>query len=133
MKIIGVHHIGYAVRSLTEAKRDFELLGFSFGMVECDDELGLSATFGKLGGYCIELLSSSFEKKTSIDSYLDSVGPVAYHICYEVRDIFEVVEKLRNEGFFPASKLRYSKVLDGNHIFMYSQKSGLIELVSFEK
>lgn len=52
-----IDHIGYAVRDICQAIKEFRKLGFSFEDIVDDPDRNLYIAFGENGGYRIELVS----------------------------------------------------------------------------
>lgn len=48
--IIGIDHIGYAVKDIEEARPFFEVLGFSFTKERADRRRSVNVSVGSLGG-----------------------------------------------------------------------------------
>ena len=95
-----VDHIGYAVKRLDKAMKEFEILGFRFEKIINDYDRNLYVCFGNNGAYRIELVSPiDREKPSPVDTYLSKVGPTAYHICYRSDNLDGDIAELENQGF----------------------------------
>ncbi len=103
MSNLKIHHIGYLVKKMEQAKKTFESLGYQ---VEQD-----SVVAGLIKKY----------KNTP------------YHICYETDDYEAAFAKLRADGFLPTESLTPTPApaLGGRSvIFLVSAAIGMIELIA---
>ena len=81
----------------------------------------------------LEVLSPLEDTKSPIDNVLAKNGATPYHVCYCVKNISKIVEKLREAGFIPIGAVAKSEPLEGNVCFMFSSDIGLIELIEYPK
>lgn len=128
---MNVDHIGYAVRDISKAKKNFELLGFSFETIIDDVERNVRILFGYNQAYRIELISPLEKKRVSpVDKYLSNTLGTPYHICYHSDDFDNDIENLVKQGFkviiepSPAVAFGEKRV-----VFMMSLGFGLMEIV----
>ncbi len=130
--IVGVDHIGYAVKDIMHSRDVFIALGYVFDEVKADEYRQVNVSLGENGGVRIELLAAlDKEKKSPIDGYINKVGSTPYHICYEVNDIQDAITELQNIGFTMLGNPTESIPLGGIVCFLYSSEIGLIELISY--
>ena len=128
-----LHHIAYAVRDIESAEESFRALGYS-------PENRLFAD--EVRRVLIRFLTNKDGERVELVAPLDDASPVTkrledsrgvahpYHLCFEVRDIGESVEKLRLRGFMRISSVAPAPAIDGkNVVFLMSKAGGLIELV----
>lgn len=131
--IIGVDHIGYAVKDIETAKEIFCKLGFQFGDVQFDPLRSVNVCIGHTSfdgtEGTVELLSPMDGVRSPIDGILSKSGATPYHICYRVANIKEAANEMRNEGFLPIGTIARSEPLDGDVCFLFSPDIGIIELV----
>lgn len=126
-----IDHIGYAVKNIEKARSMFESLGYHFEALCEDTDRNLWIQFGELDGYRIELISP-FQKsiESSVDAYLQKIGPTPYHICYRSDSFDEDLEKLRQQGFKVTIAPRPAKAFGGKRVvFLMNLQVGLIEVV----
>ena len=94
-----IEHIGIAVKNLNNANA---LLGKLFGKdhykIEAVESEGVSTSFFMLGETKIELLEATHET-SAIAKFIEKKGEGIHHIAYEVDNIHEEMERLKNEGF----------------------------------
>lgn len=127
-----VHHIGYAVNDIEDAKKSLSELGYDFGDVIEDKSRKVRISFGVNGAYAVELVSPAGDE-TPVDLFLNKVGPTPYHICYEVENIEDKIKELRKMGFIQNSKIRKATAINNRRVvFLSSLNAGLIELVEME-
>ncbi|MBR1635124.1 MAG: VOC family protein [Lachnospiraceae bacterium] len=129
---MGVDHIGYAVKSISQSKEQFAALGYFFDDEKPDILRRVNVSVGKNGGVRVELLSPlNTADKSPIDGYLDKIGSTPYHICYEVSDIDKAISELQEIGFTVLGSPAESVPLEGTVCFLYSTDIGLIEIIDY--
>ena len=98
MKIIGIEHIGIAVKNLSEASPFWNhVLQISHSATEDVDEQGVITDIYDTGQGKVELLQAKYPD-TPIAKFLDRRGPGIHHICLQVEDIDEAVQDLKSKG-----------------------------------
>jgi len=94
-----IEHIGIAVSSLAEAIPLFEkLLNTTSYKTEIVATENVNTAFFKTGETKIELLESTTEDGV-IKKYIDKKGEGIHHMAFEVKNIYEEMARLKNEGF----------------------------------
>ncbi len=94
-----VEHIGIAVKDLTNSIPLFEkLLNSTCYKTESVESEQVSTAFFRSGSTKIELLEST-DPDGVIAKFLNKKGEGIHHIAFEVDDIEQEMERLRNEGF----------------------------------
>ena len=94
-----IEHIGIAVSSLAEAIPLFEkLLNTTSYKTEIVATENVNTAFFKTGETKIELLESTTEDGV-IKKYIDKKGEGIHHMAFEVKNIYEEMTRLKNEGF----------------------------------
>ena len=129
--IIGVDHIGYAVKDMKSAREQFSALGYEFGEEKPDEHRKVRLSMGQMGGVKVELLAPLNNEKSPVDGYLSKLGSTPYHICYEVCEIDGAVSELQDKGFTILGVPAYSVPLEGTVCFLYSPEIGLIEIIDY--
>ena len=126
---ISIHHMGFLVRNIEEAKIKFKALGY----IEETNKKYVSSRkqytlFMKhlSNNERIELIE--VEDETSVAyGILKKSGGGIYHICYEVDDFYGMISKIRKEGFIPITK--EEEGLNNQKIqFFYNIQVGIIEI-----
>jgi len=125
-----VHHVGYAVKSIEDARKEFELLGFRCESETVLDNVRKVRILFMTNDTCrIELIEPN-ESDNPIESILKKVGSSPYHICYESEDIESDARLLKEKGFRVISDVSQAPALGNKNVcFLYSKDIGIIELV----
>lgn len=126
-----INHIGYAVKNMDKALYSFKQLGFNFEPIVNDVERNIKITFGDKDGYRIELVCPlNKEQASPVDTYLSSIGPTTYHICYQTENLDTEIERLKEEGFKVILEPKEA-VAFGNKkvVFLMNLSLGLMEIV----
>ena len=94
-----VEHIGIAVKDLATSVPLFEkMLNSLCYKTESVESEQVNTAFFKSGSTKIELLESS-DPDGVIAKFISKKGEGLHHIAFEVADIEQEMERLRNEGF----------------------------------
>jgi methylmalonyl-CoA/ethylmalonyl-CoA epimerase len=94
-----IEHIGIAVKSLVQSNILFEsLLGKAPYKEEYVQSERVKTSFFEVGTTKIELLEGTSEE-SPISKFILKKGEGIHHIAFKVDDIFQEVERLKNEGF----------------------------------
>ena len=97
--MIKVEHIGIAVKSLAEAIPLYEkLLNSPSYKTETVASENVNTAFFRQGESKIELLESTTEDGV-IRKFIDKKGEGIHHIAFEVENIIEEMQRLKEEGF----------------------------------
>jgi methylmalonyl-CoA/ethylmalonyl-CoA epimerase len=94
-----IEHIGIAVKSLENSNALFsKLFGKDHYKVEAVESEGVSTSFFMLGETKIELLQATTET-SAIARFIEKKGEGIHHIAYDVENIYDEIQRLKNEGF----------------------------------
>jgi methylmalonyl-CoA/ethylmalonyl-CoA epimerase len=96
MKIKRIAHLGVAVKDLDEALKLFTE-GLPLELTHTEDYQGMRIGFIPVGDSSIELLEDA-SGSSSIVQYLAKRGEGIHHIAFEVEDIHEAVNELKEKG-----------------------------------
>lgn len=97
--MLRVEHIGIAVKDLAGSKKLYEaLLGTTCYKQEVVESENVTTAFFQKGETKIELLESS-DPGGVIAKFIEKKGEGLHHIAFEVENIYEEMERLKNEGF----------------------------------
>ena len=98
MKIIGIEHIGIAVKNIREASSFWDhVLQIGHSTTEDIDDQGVITDIYDTGQGKVELLQAKFPD-SPVAKFLDRRGPGIHHICLQVEDIDEAMRELKSEG-----------------------------------
>ena len=98
MKIIGIEHIGIAVKNIREASSFWEhVLQIGHSTTEDVDDQGVITDIYDTGKGKVELLQAKYPD-SPVAKFLDRRGPGIHHICLQVEDIDEAIQELKSEG-----------------------------------
>jgi methylmalonyl-CoA/ethylmalonyl-CoA epimerase len=128
-----VDHIGWLVRDIEKAAREFEALGYVRRSEPCYDA-GRDADIVFLvnGGYTVELVAPKSESSV-VWNLLKKNGPGPYHICYETEDLEASEAHLARAGFVKTLAAEAAPALGGRRVaFFAGRGSGMIELLEKE-
>ena len=128
--LLGVSHIGVAVRNLDEATRAYvNALGVQPGEVHRLPEEGMGAIMLSAGNTNIELIEP-IGAEGPIAKFIDSRGEGIHHICFEVDSLDKALESLSAYGIRLVDK-EARPGLEGRIAFVHpkSMHGVLIELV----
>jgi methylmalonyl-CoA/ethylmalonyl-CoA epimerase len=96
--IIGLDHLGVAVRSLEDRLRLWaDSLSLEVGGIETIDSEGVKVAFLRLGKTRIELLEP-LSPESAVARFLDKRGEGIHHIALRVADIEATLARLRKDG-----------------------------------
>lgn len=97
--MLKVEHIGIAVKELSASVPLFEkLLNTSCYKTETVETEKVNTAFFQKGTTKIELLESSTPDGV-IAKFVEKKGEGIHHIAFEVEDIIDEMQRLKNEGF----------------------------------
>ena len=98
MKVIGVEHIGIAIKDLEkDAPFWSKVLGIEQTKTEDVDDQGVITDIYDTGRGKIELLLSKYPD-SPIGKFLKKRGPGIHHICLQVEDVEESIKVLKKHG-----------------------------------
>ena len=127
--IIGIDHIGYAVKDMTAAQNCFAALGYEIDDKGVDEVRKVQVAVGIRDGVSIELLAPLPGCKSPLDGYLQKVGSTPYHICYRVSNMETAIASMQDAGFTQLGIPTSSIPLGGVVCFLYKDEVGIVELI----
>jgi methylmalonyl-CoA/ethylmalonyl-CoA epimerase len=117
-----IEHIGIAVKDISLSNELFKkLFGQEHYKMEAVESEGVSTSFFMLGETKIELLEAKTET-SAIAKFIEKKGEGIHHIAYEVDDIYQEMERLKQEGFEVLNQ-EPKKGADNKLIFFLHPKS----------
>ncbi len=131
MNTLKIHHIGYLVKKINAAVKEFEHLGFIVTRdVTYDDYRKINICFLEKDGYRVELVSPT-EETSVVAGLLKKYKNCPYHICYETAHFEEDFARLQSEGYTAIDTPAPAPALDSHPVvFLMNAKLGMIELLS---
>jgi methylmalonyl-CoA/ethylmalonyl-CoA epimerase len=125
-----MHHIGYAVRSLTSSIIEFEKLGFNkTGAEVIDEDRNVAIQFIELDEHSIELIAP-LNDASPVAKILKNRGEGPYHICYIVDDIEKEIERLVKDKYLMFEQPKPALAVEGKRVaFLFKNGIGIIELI----
>ncbi len=94
-----LEHIGIAVKDLGVSNMLFsKILGTEHYKIESVASEHVNTSFFQVGETKIELLEAT-HPDSAIAKFLEKKGEGIHHLAFEVEDIHQAMEKMKNEGF----------------------------------
>lgn len=129
--ILGVDHVGIAVRSLDERLSFWhEALGMAFCGTESVPSEGVRVAFLSAGGSKVELLEAD-RPDSPVGKFIDKRGEGIHHITFRVDAIQPVLDRLKSKGVPLLDDTPRPGALGTKVAFLHPRAAGgvLIELV----
>ena len=102
--MLKIEHIGIAVKNIEQSNELFtKLFGKAPYKLEKVESENVSTSFFMIGENKIELLEAT-NPESSIAKFIDKKGEGIHHIAFEVENIIEEMNRLKNEGFILISE-----------------------------
>ena len=130
MKIIGIEHVGIAVKDLKDSEKFWDQIFDPISKTrDIVDSQEVITDIYDTGQGKIELLFSN-NKDSIISKFLKNRGPGVHHICLKVEDIVSAIDELKGKGIQLIGD-NYSIGAEGHKIiFIHPKNTGgvLVEL-----
>jgi len=98
MKLIGIEHIGIAVKNLNDSIKFYEeILGLECYAIEHVETQFVKTAFFKIGEIKIELLEAT-NSESPIASFIEKRGEGLHHIAYKVEHINDALKEIKSKG-----------------------------------
>lgn len=125
-----VHHVGYLVKNMMRAEKDFTLLGYVRETEVIYDPIRqVDISFWTNGGLRVELVSPK-TKESPVYDLLKVCKNMPYHVCYVSEDLAADAATLRENGYFPVGEPAPAPAIGGQTVwFWMSGQTGMIELL----
>ena len=128
-KILKIHHVAIVVPELEEALKTWQdQFGLSLDHIEDVPSQMSKVAFMPLGESEVELVTPTTEE-SGMAKYLEKRGPGLHHICFEVDNIEEMLQELKEKGIRLIDET--PRELDGRKMAFVHPKSSnsvLVEL-----
>lgn len=130
MNTLKIHHIGYLVKKINAAVKEFEHLGFTVTRdITYDDYRKIDICFLEKDGYVVELVSPT-DDSSVIAGLVKKYKNSPYHICYETEHFEDDFAKLQQQGYTAIDMPAPAPAIDSNLVvFLMNAKLGMIELL----
>lgn len=125
-----VHHIGYLVKKINAAVKEFQRLGYVLRQdIIYDDYRKINICFMEKDGYMIELVSPA-DPDSVVAGLLKKYKNSPYHLCYESTDFENDLSELTENGYTAIDLPTPAPALGNNRVaFLMNASIGMIELL----
>jgi len=130
MKILGIEHIGLAVNNLDKDAPFWKhVLKISHKGTEAVEDQGVTTDIYDTGRGKVELLESLGES-TAVGKFLKNRGPGMHHVCFEVDDINNAINELKESNIQVLSDNPTTGAEGYKVVFIHPKSTGgvLVEL-----
>jgi len=130
MKILGIEHIGLAVNNLDKDAPFWKhVLKISHKGTEVVEDQGVTTDIYDTGRGKIELLEALGES-TAVGKFLKNRGPGIHHVCFEVDDINNAINELKESNIQVLSDNPTTGAEGYKVVFIHPKSTGgvLVEL-----
>ena len=129
-----IHHIGYLTKNLQKSIDSFRNLGYQTeGGITHDQLRKIDICFLRKDGYRIELVSP-YGEDSVVSGLMKTHKNMPYHIAYCSENLEGNMAQLRELGFLPMGEPMAAPAFGMEKVvFLFSNRSGMIELVPPEK
>ena len=130
MPTLKIHHIGYLVKKMEQAKKTFESLGYQVEQDTVYDHIRkVDICFLNKDGCRVELVSPA-SPDSVVAGLIKKYKNTPYHICYETDDYEAAYRELTASGFAAIDTPTPAPALRGRSVvFLTSPTVGMIELI----
>jgi len=130
MKILGIEHIGLAVNNLDKDAPFWKhVLKISHKGTEVVEDQGVTTDIYDTGRGKVELLEALGES-TAVGKFLKNRGPGIHHVCFEVDDINNAINELKESNIQVLSDNPTTGAEGYKVVFIHPKSTGgvLVEL-----
>jgi len=130
MKILGIEHIGLAVNNLDKDAPFWKhVLKISHKGTEVVEDQGVTTDIYDTGRGKVELLEALGES-TTVGKFLINRGPGIHHVCFEVDDINNAINELKESNIQVLSDIPTTGAEGYKVVFIHPKSTGgvLVEL-----
>ena len=124
------HHVGYATKDLKKSISDFEKLGYENTGGFTDEVQNVKISIMERERFPIIELVKPNGNNNPVERFLVDYETITYHIAYLTKTFNKHIAELRNNGFFPTTRILKAVAFENrNFIFFHSANAGFIELL----
>lgn len=129
-----IHHVGMVVKNIDEhyGKYYRDALGFEeISETYVDETIGVKVAFINLNDKIYLELVEPLNDNSPVRNYLNKKGQTLHHLCFEVNDIMQECERLRNMNYMITMGPTPAKAFNGRSVafLMSKDENFLIELL----
>jgi len=118
-----IHHVGLAVKSLSEGCAYLENLGAKVISSPCqDDQQKAKVQFVNLGGLVLELIEPISPDSPVMNSV--KTNRRLYHLCYEVENFDELVSAWQKKECVMVSSPKPAEAFQGKRVAFFLTRQG---------
>lgn len=130
MNSLKVHHIGYLVKKIDAAIKEFTGLGYTIRQATVYDDIRkVNICFMEKDGYVVELVSPT-DSESVVAGLLKKYKNSPYHICYETQNLEKELALLTENGYTAIDTPTPAPALEGRRVvFLMNASLGMIELL----
>lgn len=127
---LNIHHYGLATNDLEKSIESFRVLGYEVGPTYVDPLQKVKLAFVSRPGEPLIEIICDLDTDGPTQKIVAKSGSGFYHLCYEVDDIEQTIEKFRVLGFLLRHKPVPAVAFAGRKIaWLYHRYIGLVELL----
>ena len=124
MKILGIEHIGLAVNNLDKDAPFWKhVLKISHKGTEVVEDQGVTTDIYDTGRGKVELLEALGEN-TAVGKFLKNHGPGMHHVCFEVDDINNAINELKESNIHVLSDIPTTGAEGYKVVFIHPKSTG---------
>lgn len=130
MNSLKVHHIGYLVKKIDAAIKEFTGLGYTIRQATVYDDIRkVNICFMEKDGYVVELVSPT-DSESVVAGLLKKYKNSPYHICYETQNLEKELALLTENGYTAIDTPTPAPALESRRVvFLMNASLGMIELL----
>ena len=131
MKILGIEHLGIAVKDLeNDAPFWNHILNIEHQSTEVVEDQSVTTDIYDTGNGKIELLEST-KPGSAIAKFIEKRGAGIHHVCFEVEDIYLAIKELKENNIHVLSDEPSTGAEGYKVVFIHPKSTGgvLVELV----
>lgn len=99
LSALTLHHIGIAVKDISTARGLYSAMNFQVASSVLEDPIQrVRVQFIQSGTQVLIELVEPTQPDSPVSNFLRKRGPGFHHLCYEVNDIWQMCEYVRNQG-----------------------------------
>jgi methylmalonyl-CoA/ethylmalonyl-CoA epimerase len=128
--MLHVHHVGYLIKKLDKAIKQFKALGYvPVSEIVYDEIRDVDIVFLEMDGYVVELVSPR-TKESVVGHLMERYKNAPYHMCYESDSFVEDIASLEAGGYVRIDEPTPAPAIGGRNVcFLMGAAGGMIEIL----